>query len=834
MFKIEWDKETGGILLSTKVSENTLGVSPRPVFWEELDLLGLDKLGWQYPHSEEPLMWAQNKQYIYRGELMFEVKGANMYEKPSVIFAPGKEAQELIPVDMASMIERTADAMFLLESEAIEFIRDVFVTYAAASKSVERVRANQMDFEAMRDKLEKKTKTKMAIVKEDCDSFDIMPLETAQSEGKKVYQGTKIDRFIASFSGGKDSQVILDLCTRAIPATEFEVIYSDTGYELPPSLELYQQVQTYYGEKFPRLKFSLARNHESVLNYWDKIGTPSDTHRWCCKVMKTAPLYRTFKLDGNKQARVLAFEGVRAEESTRRNEYARIGKGVKHSTTINARPIFTWNVIEVFLYLFRHHLPINPAYRLGKARVGCLICPFSSAWDDMIVNSCYPEELRPFLDKLYAGAKDQGVKDIEDYIKSRNWKFRASGNALKNDSRIIFSPDKSNFKVTVVKPKQDLFTWLPIIGKLSFSLRKGNKCSGELIFDKNVYPFDYEAKPNEFEFIVYGASAIRLQSLLRRIIYKTTYCIQCEACEVECPTGALSILPKVGIDTSKCVHCFKCLEFHDKGCIVANSINMTNGTSLKNKTGIDRYSTFGLHEEWLDEYLNDPENYWSEISLGKKQVSSVKAWLKEAGIVDTNLAITDLGKLLVEVAHDNPTLLWEIVLVNLSYNSFIVSWVLNNILIDKPYDNNLIDESIKMEYGDAYGLKTIQNARAAFMQLMKYSPIGESLMVGLEEGKSRVRRAYDDVSPEAIAYSIYKYAQEKELSFMRVSDFYRPEETSGPYREFGISKSELLKKLRSLSSDSNRVLVAELNMGLDHITIREDLNATTALAQLVN
>lgn len=313
MFKIEWDIETGGVLLSTKVSENTLGVSPRPVFWEELDLLGLDQLGWQYPHSEEPLMWAQNKQYFYRGELMFEVKGANIYEKPSVIFVSNKESQEFEPVNIKLMIARNADAMFLLESEAIEFIRDVFITYATASKSVERVRANQMDFEAIREKLEKQTKTKMAIIKEDCDSFDIMPLETAQSEGKKVYQGTKIDRFIASFSGGKDSQVILDLCTKAIPATEFEVIYSDTGYELPPSLELYQQVQSYYGERFPRLKFSLARNHESVLSYWDKMGTPSDTHRWCCKVMKTAPLYRTFKLEGNKQARVLAFEGVRAE-----------------------------------------------------------------------------------------------------------------------------------------------------------------------------------------------------------------------------------------------------------------------------------------------------------------------------------------------------------------------------------------------------------------------------------------------------------------------------------------------------------------------------------------
>lgn len=70
--------------------------------------------------------------------------------------------------------------------------------------------------------------------------------------------------------------MVLDLCTRAIPPTEFEVIYSDTGYELPPSLELYKDVEQYYHQKFPALKFSMARNHEPVLNYWDKIGTPSD------------------------------------------------------------------------------------------------------------------------------------------------------------------------------------------------------------------------------------------------------------------------------------------------------------------------------------------------------------------------------------------------------------------------------------------------------------------------------------------------------------------------------------------------------------------------------
>ena len=43
---------------------------------------------------------------------------------------------------------------------------------------------------------------------------------------------------------------------------------------------------------------------------------------------------------------------------------------------------------------------------------------------------------------------------------------------------------------------------------------------------------------------------------------------------------------------------------------------------------------------------------------------------------------------------------------------------------------------------------------------------------------------------------------------------------------------EFLKKLRALSSDTNRVLIAELNMGLDHITIREDLTPQKVLELL--
>ena len=43
MYKITWDKETGGVLLHSRIVEGTLGISPRPVFFEELDLGSPDK-----------------------------------------------------------------------------------------------------------------------------------------------------------------------------------------------------------------------------------------------------------------------------------------------------------------------------------------------------------------------------------------------------------------------------------------------------------------------------------------------------------------------------------------------------------------------------------------------------------------------------------------------------------------------------------------------------------------------------------------------------------------------------------------------------------------------
>ena len=100
MFKVSWDRETGGVKLSSLVGKDTVSISPRPVFYEELNLLGLDTLGWKYPECEEPLLWACNKEYYYRGDLVFEAKDANIYDKATIVFQPGKEKLKLKPVDI--------------------------------------------------------------------------------------------------------------------------------------------------------------------------------------------------------------------------------------------------------------------------------------------------------------------------------------------------------------------------------------------------------------------------------------------------------------------------------------------------------------------------------------------------------------------------------------------------------------------------------------------------------------------------------------------------------------------------------------------------------------
>ena len=152
------------------------------------------------------------------------------------------------------------------------------------------------------------------------------------------------------------------------------------------------------------------------------------------------------------------------------------------------------------------------------------------------------------------------------------------------------------------------------------------------------------------------------------------------------------------------------------------------------------------------------------------------------------------------------------------------------------FDRKSMDKLASEYFQPAFKETTIKYAVQALVQTFKYSPIGEELKQFEsqdQKGLSLMRLPYSDLSPEAVAYSLYKYGKTKEISMLRVSDLYREEEVNGVYKEFGIARNDLLRLLRYLSSDSNRVLIAELSMGLEHITLREDLSPISALKSLL-
>lgn len=600
---------------------------------------------------------------------------------------------------------------------------------------------------------------------------------------------------------------------------------------------MYQEIAEHYQKLYPKLKFSVAKNHAPVLSYWDKIGTPSDTHRWCCSIMKTGPLYRMLKTDDNKQAKVLTFDGVRAEESTRRAGYNRIGKGVKHDTVINARPILNWSTTEIFLYIFEHNLHINPVYRQGMTRVGCLVCPFANGWNEMIANTHYHNDVKPFLDKIEEFASKAGVKDIENYVGQGGWKRRASGNLVDQNSFIDFESTIPDFKAVIRNPKINVLSFLQTLGSYSYNNVNG-ELIGEIRIDREIRKFGLYPEENKQTFILKNVQDPILVGLIKRVLYKGTYCIHCETCEVECPTGALKVYPEVSIDKNKCIHCHKCLEFHDKGCIVADSLILTTGNAMTSKKGnIDRYKNFGLREEWLSSYLVSGDDFWaSSHGLNENyQIPSLKSWLRDAEIIDAKNKITELGKVLTspKVIVERPDLAWEIVWINLSYNSFIVDWYTKNIASAATVSQKSMEAMLRDSYPE-YKEKTVHNAVYQLRRTLKESPIGETLKQGTKIDKDNIQRqSYEGLSKEALAYSIYKFATLQNIKTMRVSDMYKADDAVSVNKEFCTSEASVKRLLHSLNSDVHRVLIAELNMGLDNITLTDDLSPVSVLKMLL-
>lgn len=377
-----------------------------------------------------------------------------------------------------------------------------------------------------------------------------------------------------------------------------------------------------------------------------------------------------------------------------------------------------------------------------------------------------------------------------------------------------------------------------MLGEIQYS-DFGENNNGTLKYRNKLYRFSVIQKQPDIQQIeVLGTNFdVIFISHIKRVLYKATYCIHCEVCEVECPTGALSVVPTVTINKDKCVHCLKCVEFDGKGCMSASSVSISSGESKVKmqsvKSGINRYNDgMGLREMWLKKYFERYNSFFDDDSHGlnpRYQIPPFINWIREACILNqTDKSISDFGKMLAASFEANNLAVWEIIFINLTENSEIAKWF----FVSVPFNQNLTKQELEIMIQDAYpDLKdrTLKNPLNSLLNTFKESPLGKDIPVGVytmvDKKPGVIRRPHNELSLVAAAYSLYRYAEKTGRYSLTVSEFYDPEQKDGIVKQFGIEREPFEQILRSLEQDANHVLRAELKMGLDNIILREDLKS---------
>ena len=412
--------------------------------------------------------------------------------------------------------------------------------------------------------------------------------EISQEALSYIWEETKgmdIGDMFVSFSGGKDSTVVADLCKRALdgPGKKILHIFGDTTLEFPMT----EQYVAQYKKENPKTPMISSRNKEK--NFEELcgiVGPPSRVMRWCCTIFKTGAINQKISALFRNKSRIVAFQGIRHSESASRSKYERTSTNSKIAKQLTLCPIIDWFDFDVWLYLMTTGILFNRAYRLGYARVGCYCCPNNSLWSEFLTSIFIPEKYGNFQNLLIDFAKKVGKKDAEVYVREGKWKARQGGNGLEYARRSIVSyepcvKEENAFNYELTRSvTEELYELFKPFG--TYQPELGNKRLGEACFtdaDKNVvFVLQGRQGQTKCKVIVYKESAFHVRGLAKvreKIdcqITKYQMCMGCKACESVCRFNAITVKERQDKSTSytineaKCVKCTECVSHFSVGC----------------------------------------------------------------------------------------------------------------------------------------------------------------------------------------------------------------------------------------------------------------------------
>jgi phosphoadenosine phosphosulfate reductase len=147
--------------------------------------------------------------------------------------------------------------------------------------------------------------------------------------------------------------VLIDLAVSVEPS--IEVVFIDTGYHFPETLETVETVRRKYGLN---LRMMTVPHHDEEL--W-KVDPEN-----CCSAIKVGQLDRALM---GKEAWM---SGLRRAESPSRAEAPILSLDLRGLVKIN--PIATWTDLDVQGYIADHDVPVNPLVHQGYPSIGCQPC----------------------------------------------------------------------------------------------------------------------------------------------------------------------------------------------------------------------------------------------------------------------------------------------------------------------------------------------------------------------------------------------------------------------------------------------------------------------------